>query len=345
MKQWFGRCVVISLPQRSDRLKRFYRSFECGLDWTKRPLWDLPTLVKAVDGSTLPLPEGWKLHGQHNNGRGALGCLRSHVRVLEDTMQAGADSVLVFEDDAVFCKDSFGGQLERFMSRVPADWDCIMLGGGHSSQPTLIDDRQQPHVVKCFETHRTHAYAVRGQFMRDLYVAWIDAKGHCDHVLGSMMRSRKVYAPFPFLVGQGEGESDISGQHNLERFWESPTGTEPMVWIDPLADPAIVRKLCDHHELYLGSRLNDIGQSISLGHIAAITGQTERMDRLTKWIAERQSECLTTGAILGVWHSGYTLATVARAWPTVVELDATTVEAGARALECLRTKSSLIAAT
>jgi len=337
MKQWFDRSVVISLARRIDRLSRSRKSFDAGLDWSSRPLWAAPEAFAAVDGSTLPLPNEWKLHGQHNAGRGAWGCLRSHVRVLEDAMQAGANSVLVFEDDAVF-RPGFQRDLESFMSRVPDDWECLMLGGGHSSQPTMVDDREAPHVVRCFETHRTHAYAVRGQFMRDLYVAWVDCKTHCDHVLGRMMRSRKVYAPFAFLVAQGEGESDISGQHEAERFWDSPTGDEVAAWVGPSADPALVRRLHDFHGLYLGPKLDKDGRSVSLDHVSRITSESERMDRLRKWIAARQSECLANGRILGVWHPAFGLDAVRKAWPTVEALDVSTVQSATEGMGCLLNK-------
>jgi GR25 family glycosyltransferase involved in LPS biosynthesis len=338
MSSWFDRVVVISLRRRRDRLLKFYKSFDAAFtDENSQSFHRKLAPVDAVDGSLVPLPQGWTLHHQHNEGRGAWGCLRSHVRVLEDAIRSGAQSILVFEDDAVF-QPTFAADLRSFMDRLekidPA-WECVMLGGGHSSQPTVIDASESPKIVRCYETHRTHAYAVRGQFLRDLYVAWVDGKTHCDHILGRMMRRRRVYAPMPFLVAQGEGESDISGHHEAERFWHSPTGEEVAAWIDPDADPALVRRLHDFHGLYLGPKLDAKGRSESLDHVARITRESERMDRLGKWIATRQSECLANGRILGVWHPVFGLDVVRKAWPTVEPLDVSTAEAATKGMACL----------
>jgi hypothetical protein len=43
------------------------------------------------------------------------------------------------------------------------------------------------------------------------------------------MARLNTYAPEPFLVGQADGQSDISGRQNPIKFWRSPNGTEPIV--------------------------------------------------------------------------------------------------------------------
>ena len=52
--------------------------------------------VSAVDGNEVVLPHNW-IHTP-----GAYGCLLSHVQVVRAARDAGASSVLIFEDDAVF---------------------------------------------------------------------------------------------------------------------------------------------------------------------------------------------------------------------------------------------------
>jgi hypothetical protein len=51
---------------------------------------------------------------------------------------------------------------------------------------------------------RTHAYAVRGRFLRVLAEAFSRAKNHCDWVLAGLQPDFECYAPSPFVCGQEE---------------------------------------------------------------------------------------------------------------------------------------------
>lgn len=199
---WFERVVVISLERRSERLAEFLARLPP--DWPFR--W--PEVFPAVDGSVVPSPEGW----QH--GGGAWGCLQSHVRVLEWSIQYGVKSLLVLEDDAVLC-DNFRVRAEEFVAAVPADWSQLMLGGQHTHAPLAMSDG----IVRCQMTHRTHAYAVRGEFMRRLYQHLVNSARYPDHRMGELQPLAKVYAPQQFLIGQDKGHSDTLDGPVAKNFW------------------------------------------------------------------------------------------------------------------------------
>ena len=135
-------------------------------------------------------------------------------------------------------RPSFAADVERFLVEVPDNWDQLMLGGQHINS---IPQRVSKHVVKCVNCQRTHAYAVRGEYMRQLYQKWISCAGHCDHIMGPMQAHFNVYAPEPFLIGQDASKSDISGSLNPRKFWKPPTGDEPVVLLQ--APKAVVAKL------------------------------------------------------------------------------------------------------
>ncbi len=49
--------------------------------------------------------------------------------------------------------------------------------------------------------------------------------------MGPMQHGYKVYAPDPFVVGQAQGNSDISGTRNPAKFWVLRSADSPIVLI------------------------------------------------------------------------------------------------------------------
>jgi hypothetical protein len=228
-----------------------------------------PEVFWGVDGSSLPVPDGWKYGG------GTYGCMQSHRHILERCIQDGVESVLVLEDDLAFCQN-FENEIVKFLMRVPEQWDQLMLGGQHIATPA---ETETPGIVRCLNTQRTHAYAVRGQFMRDLYQRWVSSQGHCDHAMGPMQRDRMVYAPDPFIFGQEGGRSDISGAVNPVKFWSRPQ-TDKVFVVGFDADMDLLRGVGFH----TGHTRNAAGIDVGLESI-------ETPGQLAKWIEMIRWEC------------------------------------------------------
>ncbi len=230
----FDRVVCISLARRSERWDQFLHGLPS--DWP----FARPKRVRAVDGhmakpptaflpSTIGLAPQLQLAGLippalvgHHGVRmaGVWGCYRSHLRVIEDALTDDCDSVLVFEDDAIFGQ-RFAQRVERFLSGVPSDWDQIYLGGQHLNTDTSPPEAVNETVLRCHSVNRTHAYALRRTALLDLYQMLSvlpddpqDAQDlHVDHRLGRWHASNNwnIYAPHQWLVGQRAGDSDTGG--------------------------------------------------------------------------------------------------------------------------------------
>ena len=207
----FDRIAVITLRRRPDRLAAFRQRL--GAAWPDG--LSRLEVVDAIDGAVCPKPDWF------TGPPGAWGCYRSHHRLIEDSLQAGHQAVLVFEDDATFVPD-FPDRLEAFLGLLPADWGLGYLGGQHLRKPLPAEGG----LFRGVNINRTHAYAVRGgEQMAEVYRFlhgghhW-RGRHHVDHHYGRLQgRQFPAYAPAEWLCGQAEGKSDIQGNVEAARWW------------------------------------------------------------------------------------------------------------------------------
>lgn len=208
----FDRVVVISLDRRPDRLKEFRRRVPADF-----PFGEIET-VSAIDGRLCRPPKWWR------QGGGAWGCYRTHMNILEESLNTGKQSVLIFEDDATFC-DNFREASLKYFAALPDGWWQAYLGGQHLRR--AIEIPGNPLVVKAQDINRTHAYAVNTRAGMTTIYRWLNEtrewvnRNHIDHHYGKLQRasSENYYAPAQWLCGQAEGKSDISGKETGERWW------------------------------------------------------------------------------------------------------------------------------
>jgi hypothetical protein len=138
----------------------------------------------------------------HPDGR--EGCRLSHLECVRRASLAGAETVLIFEDDVTF-PDFAVGRLARSLARLRTvpDWDVFYLGGLVQAVPTeRHEDLFRAPVAQ------THAYAVHRRAYAVIQKASIPFDLWCAQHL-------KSYCARPMLAWQRDGESDI------ERAWTS----------------------------------------------------------------------------------------------------------------------------
>ena len=224
----FDRVVCINLARRTDRFDEFMAQFD---SW---PFGQVDR-VNAIDGHRCLPPAWW------NSGPGAWGCYRSHLRIIEDALNDQIESLLIFEDDALLCRD-FVMKATAFFAELPDDWNWCYLGGQHwrveTKQPIAVRDG----VLQGRNVQRTHCYALRGkEIMQRLckalnsikVVAGEEDTHHIDKQYGRLMETERlpVYCPPLWLVGQRASKSNIGDRSN-EQWWNHWTITrsdEPLV--------------------------------------------------------------------------------------------------------------------
>jgi hypothetical protein len=181
---------VVHLQRRRDRL---------------RPLWSTlgylsprkQRFIQAVDGDLVVPDRPWRGSPQ------SWACAASHelalLRVVGPT--------LVVEDDVVV-PEQFRGYFAYFYSKVPPDWDLLMLGGEHQAKPTPVTEG----VVRCRRTARTHAYLVRNSTVAARLIRLIrSCDWHWDAALALAIFAGEfvAYAPDPFMMGVYSSPSSI----------------------------------------------------------------------------------------------------------------------------------------
>lgn len=199
INQLFPHKVCINLDRRADRWQRMQAEFaRQGIDDVRR--------FSACDGNALVLPSHWK------HTAGAYGCLRSHVQVVQAARALGHESVLIFEDDAVFDPD-FTSKFASFIDAVPSDWEMLYFGALHKDEPIKVSD----HVYRITKANSTYAYALK----RSVFDAFLESNARAEHVLDmnayELQERFNCYCFMPNLAWVESEYSDV--QNRLERHW------------------------------------------------------------------------------------------------------------------------------
>lgn len=207
----FARVVVIEHPHRPERLQAFYDGLP------ERWPFPYPLRSPGVSGRRCRPAAWWK------NTAAGWGAYRAHHHAIEQALTDGVESLLVFEDDAVFVPD-FAARVQATLADLPGDAGMIYLGGQHLREAIYLEGRRE--VVGCRNVNRAHAYGLLGDGIVRAY-EWLHAGDHwngvhhVDHHYGRLHESGSLpcYASRKWLVGQRAGWSDTAETEELERWW------------------------------------------------------------------------------------------------------------------------------
>ncbi len=269
LREYFDLVFVLNLPRRKDRLDQF-REHIAQIAWPFRE----PEVFTAIDAKACPPPPWWP------TGAGSWGCMESHRHMLARSLSLGAKRVLILEDD-FFGIESFASLAAQFVKSAPENWEMLYFGGQDVGRDgSRFRKEISPGVFQVAGIERTHAYAVQGEMIRDLYQKLIISSGHCDHVIGPLQKGRKVYATAEWLAGQRESKSDI-GKETRSRLWQTPKPDAPVFLLNGDRTQADALRKLGYH---FGYQRNESGIDLGLAKIAQEQSPAEAVKRLRKWI-------------------------------------------------------------
>ena len=210
----FERIYVINLRRRTDRRRRMERELTRIGTSPSQPSVRFFEACEVDDAGTF-------------RSRGERGCLMSHLEVAREALRDRLDSVLIFEDDAMFTPaslDDAGRSLLADLKSRP--WHIAFLG---HDERVLESDSPGPARWKRIDEPRTgmHCYAlsgrdpvVLGELVDHIGQVLIRPPGHPDggavstdpaYNLFYMRRPDVVtLAATPVLAVQGSSSSDLS---------------------------------------------------------------------------------------------------------------------------------------
>lgn len=213
--------VIVSLEKAKDRRERIKAQLEkLNID---------AIIMDAVDGQKLSAEELNKPIKYPGGGPGSwrygeiltpgeVGCLRSHIKVMEMAKENSWPYVVVIEDDVIFA-DDFEKRMKLLFKIIPNDWEHIYICGIPLHQNPYYVPPQFPTVVPSIRTLTTAGMVIRDTTYDKMIEHWnMFELPADDRVLDMITRTQVLksytYYPFPLYV---DDSFTYIWDHSLER--------------------------------------------------------------------------------------------------------------------------------
>lgn len=136
---------------------------------------------------------------------GEIGCLMSHLKIMQDVVDKNYSVACILEDDIVF-KEFFSILFSRFIENIPSNWDMLYLCGNNFCGLNKINEC----VFKTRGTLTTCAYIITKNMCEKV----IDYIGNnfdkpIDSYLAELHKQTNTYVAVPSLAYQMSDYSDI----------------------------------------------------------------------------------------------------------------------------------------
>lgn len=185
VNDFFDVVLCINLDHRTERWEWMQSQFK---------KWGVEAIrVQGFPGNEIPqkvqdksdAPLVYPLKG------GSLGSLVGHANAINAAKMMGAESALIFEDDAMLLNNFHSKGECKFLPNVPDNWDMLYLGGKILLDKAIVN----PHVCRPSYMYWTVAYGVHSR-VYDLCLEVLATRMHwADQLLAGLHPRLNVYTP------------------------------------------------------------------------------------------------------------------------------------------------------
>jgi len=154
--------------------------------------------------------------------RGAIGCTKSHIAVLEMAIQQKWKNILIMEDDMVWFND-FESRLPILKKKLQEEYDVIVLAGG-----SPVYNTETLKLVKC---HCTGAYIVHSNYYTILLQNFKEGLAQLERYYGK------------------------TDENNIDMYWHRLQGKDNWFFIQLLYNPpgfSDIQKCYVNYNKYFG---------------------------------------------------------------------------------------------
>ena len=139
---------------------------------------------------------------------GCLGCMKSHIKIMNLSLERGYKKILIIEDDAIF-NDSLS-KLQECTKVINDDYDILYLSGSHTQKNHKINQ----FIMRVKGTLCTIGYVITENVMKFIVKNIIGYSREIDHFLAKEVQPIfKCYCITPHLISSASGFSDIQGKY------------------------------------------------------------------------------------------------------------------------------------
>jgi len=203
----FDKIYYLNLDSREDRKNRIEDHFNKFKITAER----IPGFIITPE-EVVNYDKGRELDEHSRNLAPArIGCSLSHLKAIQNAKDAGAENVLIFEDDAFIFEEHIEVLKEALkeLEYLPK-WDMLFLGANVLAPIHQI----APHIGKLTGAYCAHAYAVNAHFYDKLLEYKFEQFRIFDEYLFNEMRNpnHNIYTVLPITAIQYDSYSTIESK-------------------------------------------------------------------------------------------------------------------------------------
>jgi GR25 family glycosyltransferase involved in LPS biosynthesis len=203
----FDKIYYLNLDSRDDRKNRIEDHFNKFKITAER----IPGFIITPE-EVVNYDKGRELDKHSRNLAPArIGCSLSHLKAIQNAKDAGAENVLIFEDDAFIFEEHIEVLKEALkeLEYLPK-WDMLFLGANVLAPIHQI----APHIGKLTGAYCAHAYAVNAHFYDKLLEYKFEQFRIFDEYLFNEMRNpnHNIYTVLPITAIQYDSYSTIESK-------------------------------------------------------------------------------------------------------------------------------------